>query len=49
MAECLGFRPGEHARCEAIAASSLALPFFPGMTEQEVDCVAMQLRAAACR
>jgi perosamine synthetase len=32
--------------CEDVAARSLALPFFPDMTEAEVDRVATALRAA---
>jgi perosamine synthetase len=37
-----GHRPGEFPVCEDVAARSLALPFFPGMTQSEV------LRVAEC-
>jgi perosamine synthetase len=40
-----GHRPGEFPVCEDVAARSLALPFFPAMTEDEVERVAEQLRA----
>jgi perosamine synthetase len=34
--ERFGHRPGEFPVCEDVAARSLALPFFPGLTEGEV-------------
>jgi perosamine synthetase len=43
--ERFGHRPGEFPTCEDIAARSLALPFFPGMTEGEVQRVADALSA----
>lgn len=44
-----GHRPGEFPVCEAVAARSLALPFFPQMTEGQVDRVVAGLRAALGR
>jgi dTDP-4-amino-4,6-dideoxygalactose transaminase len=41
--ERFGHRPGEFPVCEDVAARSLALPFFPGMTEGEVARVASAL------
>ena len=43
--ERFGHRPGEFPVCEAVAERSLALPFFPGMTEEHVARVALGLRA----
>jgi perosamine synthetase len=44
--ERFGHRDGEFPVCEDVAARSLALPFFPEMTEAEVERVAVALRAA---
>ena len=44
--ERFGHREGEFPVCEDVAARSLALPFFPEMTEAEVERVAVALRAA---
>ncbi len=44
--ERFGHRPGEFPVCEDIAARSLALPFFPDMTEGEVARVASALAEA---
>ena len=41
--ERFGHRPGEFPVCERISASSLALPFFPTMTEAQVARVAEAL------
>jgi perosamine synthetase len=38
-----GHRPGEFPVCEDVAARSIALPFFPGMTEGQVARVAAAL------
>jgi perosamine synthetase len=38
--ERFGHREGEFPVCEDVAARSIALPFFPGMTEAQVDRVA---------
>ena len=38
--ERFGHRPGEFPVCERVAAASLALPFFPQMTEEQVARVA---------
>ena len=43
--ERYGHREGEFPVCEAVAARSLALPFFPEMTEGQVDRVSGALRA----
>jgi perosamine synthetase len=42
--ERFGHRPGEFSVCERVAAASLALPFFPAMTESQVARVAEALR-----
>jgi perosamine synthetase len=42
--ERFGHREGEFPICEDVAARSLALPFFPQLTEGEVDQVAETLR-----
>jgi perosamine synthetase len=41
--ERFGHRPGEFPVCERVAAASLALPFFPAMTESQVARVATEL------
>jgi perosamine synthetase len=47
--ERFGHRPGEFPVCEDVAARSLALPFFPGMTEGQVTRVVEALRAVLGR
>ena len=42
--ERFGLRDGAHPRCERVAERSLALPFFPEMTEDRVVCVADALK-----
>ena len=42
--ERFGHREGEFPVCEDVAARSLALPFFPEMSEGQVARVAEQLR-----
>jgi perosamine synthetase len=42
--DAFGHREGEFPVCEDVAARSLALPFFPEMTEGQVDRVAAGLR-----
>jgi perosamine synthetase len=44
--ERFGHRPGEFPVCEDVAERSLALPFYPEMTEADVARVASELRAA---
>jgi perosamine synthetase len=44
--ERFGHREGEFPTCEDVAARSLALPFFPAMTEGQVERVAKALREA---
>jgi perosamine synthetase len=47
--ERFGHRPGEFPVCEDVAARSLALPFFPGLTDGQIDRVAEALRVALGR
>jgi perosamine synthetase len=47
--ERFGHRPGEFPVCEEVAARSLALPFFPAMSEGQVARVAAAMRAALVR
>jgi perosamine synthetase len=47
--ERFGHREGEFPVCEDAAARSLALPFFPGMTEGQVERVAEALTAVLAR
>jgi perosamine synthetase len=47
--ERFGHRPGEFPVCEDVAARSLALPFFPEMSEGELQRVAQALSAAVSR
>jgi perosamine synthetase len=44
--ERFGHREGEFPVCEDVAARSLALPFFPGLSEGEIERVARALRGA---
>jgi perosamine synthetase len=44
--ERFGHREGEFPVCEDVAARSLALPFFPEMSDAEVERVAVALRGA---
>jgi perosamine synthetase len=41
--EQFGYREGQFPVCEDVAARSIALPFFPQMTEGEVERVASAL------
>lgn len=45
----LGYREGQFPVAEAAAADSLALPFFPAMTEEQVEQVCQELAAALGR
>ena len=47
--ERFGHRAGEFPVCEDVAARSLALPFFPGLLEDQVARVAAALRSAIRR
>jgi perosamine synthetase len=47
--ERFGHRMGEFPVCEDVAARSVALPFFAGMQEWQVRCVADELRDALGR
>ena len=44
--ETFGHREGEFPVCEDVAARSVALPFFPGMTDGQVERVAAALARA---
>jgi perosamine synthetase len=44
--ETFGYRPGQFPVCEDISARSIAIPFFPEMTESEVARVATALPRA---
>jgi perosamine synthetase len=41
--ERFGHRPGEFPVCEDVSARSIALPFFPQMTESQVERVTSEL------
>ena len=43
--ERFGHREGEFPVCEEVAARSLALPFFPQISEGQIERVAERLRA----
>ena len=45
--ERYGHREGEFPVCEDVARRSLALPFFPGLTESQVERVVEAVRAVA--
>jgi perosamine synthetase len=47
--ERFGHREGEFPVCEDVAARSIALPFFPAMTEGQVGRVATGLRSVLGR
>jgi perosamine synthetase len=47
--ERFGHRPGEFPVCEDVAARSLALPFFPGISESQVERVASSLRTVIAK
>jgi perosamine synthetase len=47
--ERFGHREGEFSVCEDVAARSLALPFFPGFSEGQVERVALALSTALGR
>jgi len=44
--QTFGHRAGEFPVCEDVAARSLALPFFPGLTDGQIERVATTLAAA---
>ena len=47
--ETYGHREGEFPVCEDVAARSVALPFFPQLSEGQVERVAAALRAVLGR
>lgn len=47
--ERFGYRPGQFPVCESVVERSLALPFFPEMTESQVERVACELVRAVGR
>ncbi len=40
----LGYRPGDFPNSESAAATSIAIPVFPGLTQPEMDCVIRVIR-----
>jgi perosamine synthetase len=47
--EQFGYREGQFPVCEEVAERSIALPFFPQMTEAQVERVAAELLRAVGR
>ena len=47
--ERFGYREGQFPVCESVAARSVAIPFFPGITEGQVERVAAALRSPTGR
>jgi perosamine synthetase len=47
--EAFGHREGEFPVCEDVSARSIALPFFPGLTEGEVEQVVRELKMVVGR
>ena len=47
--ETFGYREGQFPVCEDVAARSIALPFFPEMTEGQVERVAEALSIVLSR
>jgi perosamine synthetase len=47
--ERFGHRPGQFPVCEDVAARSIALPFFPQLSEGQIERVVMALRAVLGR
>ena len=47
--ETFGHREGQFPVCEDIAARSIALPFFPEMTEEQVERVSVALKTVLAR
>jgi perosamine synthetase len=45
MRERFGFKPGDYPVCEAVSSRTIALPFYGGMGEAEVDTVCRGLRS----
>lgn len=41
----LGYAPGDHPVSERLAAEVLSLPIYPGLTDEQVDRVAREIRA----
>jgi len=41
----LGYKPGDHPISERLADEVLSLPVYPGLTEEQVDRVAREIRA----
>jgi dTDP-4-amino-4,6-dideoxygalactose transaminase len=41
----LGYAPGDHPVSERLAAEVLSLPIYPGLTEEQVDRVAREIRS----
>ena len=47
--ETFGHREGEFPVCEDVAARSVALPFFPALSDGQIERVATALRAVLQR
>jgi perosamine synthetase len=47
--EAFGHREGEFPVCEDVSSRSIALPFFPGLADGQVEQVATELRAVIGR
>ena len=47
--ETFGHREGEFPVCEDVAARSVALPFFPELTDGQIERVAVALRGVLGR
>ena len=47
--ETFGHREGQFPVCEDVAARSIALPFFPGMTDGQVGRVSAALKTVLAR
>jgi perosamine synthetase len=47
--ERFGHRPGQFPVCEDVAARSIALPFFPQLSESQIERVVAALRAVLGR
>jgi dTDP-4-amino-4,6-dideoxygalactose transaminase len=41
----LGYAPGDHPVSERLAAEVLSLPIYPGLTDEQVDRVAREIRS----
>ena len=49
MRQAFGYKEGDFARTETVARSTLALPFYGGMRDEEVDYVGTALEKSVHR